>query len=180
PVISPLGCDGEGSTYRLNSDAVAVEVARALRAIKLIYLTAAEGVRRGGSLVRQLSVEEAEDILKSKRAELAPSAASKLEQAIRAARGGVPRVHIIDGRLDEGLLAEVFSNQGIGLKLMQYVETQARAGDAKELFCLSTQAFNYFVQKGGYRIGTIEDLPLSRRERYERSGRRSQVLIKRF
>src|SRR5947208_8159746 len=47
PVIPPLGCDGEGNTYRLNSDAVAVEVALALRAVKLIYLTPTEGVRRG-------------------------------------------------------------------------------------------------------------------------------------
>src|SRR5262245_31225585 len=39
PVIPPLGCDGVGNSYRLNSDAVAVEVAKSLRAIKLIYLT---------------------------------------------------------------------------------------------------------------------------------------------
>src|SRR5581483_11718373 len=45
PVIPPLGIDGEGHTYRLNSDVVAVEVALALRAVKLIYLTTAEGVR---------------------------------------------------------------------------------------------------------------------------------------
>ena len=43
PVIPPLGCDGEGHTYRLNSDGVAVEVARALRAVKLIYLTPGGG-----------------------------------------------------------------------------------------------------------------------------------------
>src|SRR5262249_41588381 len=53
PVISPLGCDGEGHTYRLNSDAVAVEVARALRAVKLIYLTPSGGVHRAGELLRQ-------------------------------------------------------------------------------------------------------------------------------
>ncbi len=61
---------------------------------------------------------------------------------------------------------------------MQYAENQARAGGALEVFCLSTQAFNYFVQKGGYHPGTPDDLPPVRRERYERSGRRSQVLIK--
>src|SRR5579871_7056303 len=71
PVIPPLGCDGEGHTYRLNSDAVAVEVARALHAVKLIYLTTFEGVRvradaepgPQAELLRQLSVEEAEDLL---------------------------------------------------------------------------------------------------------------------
>ena len=46
PVIPPIGCDGEGNSYRLNSDHVAVEVARALHAVKLIYLTTLEGVLR--------------------------------------------------------------------------------------------------------------------------------------
>jgi amino-acid N-acetyltransferase len=269
PVIPPLGCDGEGHTYRLNSDAVAVEVARALSAAKLIYLTPGGGVRRNGELLRQLTIEEAERILKENRDEINSAAVSKLVQAVRAARGGVPRVHIIDGRVEEGLLAEVFSNEGIGTlvhaneyqairraqrkdirrihvlvraamendellprtradierqvedffvfdvdrnpvacvavhfypeeqkaemacvcvdssyenqgiggMLMQYVEAQARAGGTRELFCLSTQAVNYFVQKGGFQLGTPADLPRSRLERYERSGRRSQVLVK--
>jgi amino-acid N-acetyltransferase len=271
PVIPPLGYDGEGNSYRLNSDAVAVDIARSLRAVKLIYLTTAAGVYHGPELLRQLSVEEAEVIFKKHLAEVPPGGVSKLQHAIRAARGGVPRVHIIDGRVEEGLLAEVFSNegigtlvhaneyqairrarkkdaraiyaliqsgmesdelmrrslkdierlvddffifevdgtpaacvalhffagdgkaelacmcvdpkyenQGIGAKLMQYVEAQARAGGAGELFCLSTQAFNYFVQKGGFHMGTPDDLPPARRERYERSGRRSLVLAKKL
>jgi amino-acid N-acetyltransferase len=269
PVIAPLGCDGEGHTYRLNSDAVAVEVARALSAVKLIYLTTQAGIHVGAELVRQLTVEEAEDILKAHRQEVAFSAISKLDHAMRAARGGVPRVHIIDGRVEEGLLAEVFSNegigtlvhaneyqairraqkrdagaifhliqggiesdelvrrsradierqvddffvfevdrnpvaclalhvyperrqaemacvcvdskyenQGIGAKLMHFAESQAREGGVQQMFCLSTQAVNYFVQKGGYHLATPDDLPASRRESYERNGRRSQVLTK--
>jgi amino-acid N-acetyltransferase len=271
PVIPPLGYDGEGNSYRLNSDAVAVDVARSLHAVKLIYLTVAEGIFRGTELLRQLSVEEAEVIYKKHLDEVPAGGVSKLQHAMRAARGGVPRIHIIDGRVEEGLLAEVFSNegigtlvhaneyqairkahrkdaraiysliqsgmesdelmrrslkeierqvddffvfevdrnpaacvalhyypeegkaelacicvdpkyenQGIGAKLMQYAEARARAGGVGELFCLSTQAFNYFVQKGGFRLGTPEDLPPSRRERYERSGRRSQVLTKKL
>jgi amino-acid N-acetyltransferase len=279
PVIPPVGCDGEGHSYRLNSDAVAVEVAGALQAVKLIYLTTYEGVRlhRAGEdgeqteLLRHLSVEDAEDVLKKRRGEVEEPLLSKLEQAIRAVRGGVPRVHIIDGRVEEGLLAEVFSNegigtlihaneyqairkahkrdtralynliqagvandelvrrslgeiertiddffvfevdrtvaacaalhfypelrkaelacvcvssrfenQGIGAKLMQYAESQARAAGVAELFCLSTQAFNYFQQKGGFTPGTPDDLPPPRRDRYERSGRRSLVLIKKL
>src|SRR6059058_4469112 len=114
PVIPPLGDDGEGNTYRLNSDHVAVEVAGALQAVKLIYLTTSPGILRNGMLLRHLSVEEAEGILKTNRAEVSPETVSKLEQAVRAAQSGVPRVHIIDGRVEEGLLAEVFSNEGIG------------------------------------------------------------------
>src|SRR5262249_18840127 len=258
PVIPPLGCEGEGNTSRLNSDAVAVEVALALRAVKLIYLTPAEGIHRGEQLLRQIPVEEAETILKKHRSEVPASMVSKLEHAVRAARGGVPRVHVIDGRVEEGLLAEVFSNEGIGtlvhaneyqairkahkkdvaailtlLKpgmhsdellprtrgeierhiddffvfevdrsiagcialhpyasehkaemaclyvdpryenqrigtmLMQYAENQARSRSAAELFCLSTQAYNFFVQKGGFQLGTPDDFPPARRERYE-------------
>jgi amino-acid N-acetyltransferase len=276
PVISPLGCDGEGNTWRLNSDAVAVEVARALQAVKLIYITTAEGVsvRRGDGppeLLRHLTVEEAERILNEPRADVAGETVSKLAHAVRAGRNGVPRVHIIDGRVHEGLLAEVFSNegvgtlvhtneyqairrarrkdarailaliragvesdellrrslaelerqvddffvfevdgipggcaalhvypeqgkgelacvcvstkyenQGIGGRLMHYIEGQARAGGLAELFCLSTQAVNYFVQKGGFQLGTPDDLPPVRRERYDRSGRHSQVLVKKL
>jgi amino-acid N-acetyltransferase len=269
PVIPPLGIDGEGSTYRLNSDAVAVEVAQALGAVKLIYLTSAEGITVAGELLRQLTVEEADAILKSHRSDIPVAVVSKLVQAVRAARQGVPRVHIIDGRVEEGLLAEVFSNEGIGTlvytneyqairrarkkdcraifhliqssmendellrrtlteierqiddfyvfevdgntaacvalheygpekkaevacvcvsakyenqgiggRLLQFAEAQARNRGLAGLFCLSTQAVNYFVQKGGFRLGTPDDLPPGRRERYERSGRRSQVLAK--
>jgi amino-acid N-acetyltransferase len=269
PVIPPLGCDGEGNTYRLNSDAVAVEVARSLRAVKLIYLTTFTGVECDGELLRQLTIEEADELLKKHRADLNVPQVSKLEHSIRAAREGVPRVHIIDGRVEEGLLAEVFSNegigtlvyanvyeairraqrkdarpilaliqagvendelirrtraeierqigdfyvfevdrnpvgcvavhyysedrkaeiacvcvspnhenQGIGAKLVQYAESQARSGGAAQLFCLSTQAVNYFVQKGGFQLGSPDDLPPARRDRYDRSGRRSQVLVK--
>ena len=71
-----------------------------------------------------------------------------------------------------------YENQGIGGRLMQFMEAQARTKGLVELFCLSTQAVNYFVQKGGFRLGTPDDLPPSRRERYDRSGRRSQVLTK--
>src|SRR5262249_2653654 len=114
PVIPPLGCDGEGHTYRLNSDAVAVEVAGALNAVKLIYLAPQPGVHCGGELLRQMTIEEADVILKKRREDVPPQALSKLQHAVRAARGGVPRVHVIDGRVEEGLLAEVFSNEGIG------------------------------------------------------------------
>src|SRR5262249_51563050 len=55
PAPPPLGCDGEGNPYRINSDAVAVEVARALRAVKLIFLASHECIRRGDEPLRQLS-----------------------------------------------------------------------------------------------------------------------------
>jgi amino-acid N-acetyltransferase len=274
PVIPPLGCDGEGQTYRLNSDAVAVEVAKSLQAVKLIYLTIHAGIMvrtpdNPEELLRQMTVDEADAILKRHRNDLSPVSVSKLMNAVKAGQGGVPRIHIIDGRVEEGLLGEVFSNegigtlvhtnlyqairvarkkdarginnlirsgveneellprslaeierhineyfvfevdgslagcvafhqhpaegkaemacvcvagkyenQGIGLRLMTFVEERARELGLKYLFCLSTQAVNYFVQKGGFSLGTPDDLPALRRQRYDLSGRHSQVLIK--
>src|SRR5437867_2210602 len=145
PVIPPLGMDGEGNSYRINSDSVAVEVARALQAVKLIYLTTVPGIMRQGGdngqpeLLRQLTVEEAETILKKQHKDLVGQSVSKLANAVRAGRGGVPRVHIIDGRVEEGLLAEVFSNEGIGT-LVHANEYQAirraRKKDARAIFSL--------------------------------------------
>lgn len=71
-----------------------------------------------------------------------------------------------------------FENKGIGLKLIRYAEDLARSLGFEELLCLSTQAINYFVQKGGFRLASPDDLPPARRDLYDRSGRKSQVLMK--
>jgi amino-acid N-acetyltransferase len=71
-----------------------------------------------------------------------------------------------------------YENQGIGGKLMQYTENVARTRGLGRLFCLSTQAIDYFMSKGGFNKGTPDDLPPLRRDRYDASGRKSQVLIK--
>jgi amino-acid N-acetyltransferase len=112
PVVPPLGMDGAGRTYRVNSDAVALEIAKSLRAVKLIYITTADGLVVDGVPVRQLSVDELADHLQKGSVE--PAHLSKARHAVLACRAGVPRVHVINGRVDEGLLAEVFSNEGIG------------------------------------------------------------------
>lgn len=269
PVIPPLGFDGDGRTFRVNSDGVALEVAEALKASKLIYITDNRGLTRNGELISQMSVAEAEEYAKKFRQEIPSEYMSKLEHSIKACRQGVNRTHIIDGRIDEALLTEVFSNegigtmiyaneyqairrafkkdvrnilnliktsvqteelvkrtrlsvlqqiqdyyvfeidrnivgcvalhpypdqnkaelaclyvsgshenQGIGNKLMVYAESIAREKGMKELFALSTQAFNYFQQKGGFKEGTPDDLPPARREKYEQSGRNSKILVK--
>jgi len=71
-----------------------------------------------------------------------------------------------------------FENQGIGQRLMQFVENQAKTAGIARLFCLSTQSFNFFQQKGGFTPGSPEDLPPARREKYDKSGRKSLVLVK--
>jgi amino-acid N-acetyltransferase len=69
-------------------------------------------------------------------------------------------------------------NQGIGRRMMQFVEDRARELGLTTLLALSTQAFNFFQSKGGFREGTPADLPPARREAYEQSRRRSKVLVK--
>jgi amino-acid N-acetyltransferase len=271
PVIPPLGFDGDGKTYRVNSDAVAVAVAEALKAIKLIFITAQDGIFVQNRVIRQMPVADLESVLALQKNDIPPEQISKAVHSVAACKAGVPRVHIINGRVDEGLLAEVFSNEGIGTliyandyqqirramkkdiraiqvltkkavesdelvkrtrsmiekslgdyfifeidknqvacvalhvypeqkkgelaclyvsplhenrgigkKLIQYVETKAREAGLNELITLSTQAFTYFQSKGGFAEGTPDDLPPSRREKYEQSGRNSKVLVKKL
>src|SRR3954465_11775924 len=67
PLIPPIGYDGEGKTFRVNSDAVALEVAEAMQAMKILYLSASDGVLVDGKLLGQLSIVEAEEYVKKKR-----------------------------------------------------------------------------------------------------------------
>jgi amino-acid N-acetyltransferase len=269
PVIPPLGFDGDGKTYRVNSDSVAVAVADALKATKLIFITTHDGLIHNGQLIRQMLVADLNALLS--KPGFAPDMLSKARHAAAACTAGVQRVHIINGQVDEGLLAEVFSNegigtliyeneyqqvrpakkkdvrsiqmltkhavqseemvkrtkasiekqlndyfifeidknpvacvalhlypefkkgelaclyvssshenQGIGQKMIQYVENKARELGINELLTLSTQAFTYFQSKAGFSEGTPEDLPPVRREKYEQSGRNSKVLVKKL
>ena len=270
PVLPPLGFDGEGRTFRVNSDGVALEVAKALNAAKLMFLTTSNGVVGAGSLSAQFSVAEADDYIKKNRNTIQPELHSKLEHGLSACRNGVNRVHMIDGRKEEALLSEVFSNegigtmiyaneyeairkarkkdvrplvrminnsvqaeelvardeqdvaaqindfyvfeidrnivgcialhrfaddpkaaemacvfvsnghenQGIGRKLMHFVDSKAREAGVERLFTLSTRAFNYFQQKGNFVEASPDMLPKERRAKYEQSGRNSKVLIK--
>ena len=271
PVVPPLGFDGDGRTFRVNSDAVAVAIAEALKAAKLMYVTTQDGLIWRGELVHQIQVDELADILSRRQQELASEGISKAIHAAAACRAGVPRVHIINGRVDEGLLAEVFSNegigtlvhaseyqqirralkkdirsiltlikssvvteelvrrtrstiekqlsdyyifeidknpmacvalhpypehrkgelaclyvdpshenQGIGRKLVSFVEGKAKELGFDELITMSTQSFSYFQSKGGFVEGTPDDLPSSRREKYAQSGRNAKVLVKKL
>ena len=271
PVVPPLGFDGDGKTYRVNSDAIAAELAEQLKATKLIFVTGGEGIFRQDKLLRQIAVADLKQLLAQNAADFAPEVVSKARFAVSACESGVPRVHVINGRVDEGLLAEVFSNegvgtmvyaneyqqirralkkdirslllltktsvanaelvkrtrpaiekqigdyylfeidrnpvacvalhvypeqskgelaflfvnpshenQGIGRKLVQFVESKARELGLAELVTLSTQAFTWFQSKAGFTEGGAEDLPPLRRERYDASGRNSKVLVKKL
>jgi len=138
PLVPPLGYDGKGKTLRLNSDTCAVDVAIALGAAKIIYVC-------GDALGRNPKQVPAEDA-----AELAAGGGagsdgfrSKLREAARACAGGVSRVHLIDGSLTEGLLEELFSNEGVGTMVYMDDYQQIRAateGDVAEILSLINQS----------------------------------------
>lgn len=269
PVVPPIGYDGEGRTFRVNSDSIALEIAASLGALKIIYLSASDGILVNDTLIRQLSVQEAEEFVKKKRALVPPRLLSKLEHAARACRAGVPRVHLLNGNMDEALLTEVFSpdgvgtmvysneyqqirrifrkdvrsilqliresvaneelvrrtrteilsriddywvietdkhlagcvavhlfpeekraelacfyvaksheGQGYGRKLMAFAEQLAAERGMTHMLALSTQAYAYFQQKGGYVEVSPDSLPPERKKKWEASGRNSKVLMK--
>jgi len=269
PVIPPLGFDGEGRTFRVNSDLVAMEIAEALHASKIIFLSPFDGLEIDGQRIGHLVAPELEELLKKQKNNLPKSLCSKLEHAAQACMYGVPRVHLLNGNVNEALLAEIFSNggvgtmiysneyeqirrlykkdiravmsliqqsvrseelvrrtraeiltsvddywvleidrhiagcvamypypeqkiaelaclyvsrsnenQGLGRKLMSFVENLARQRGYLKLFALSTQAFVYLQQKGGFIEAGPEILPPARRAKYEGSGRNSRVLVK--
>ncbi len=133
PVVPPLGFDGEGKTYRVNSDHMAVAIAEALKATKVIFITTYDGLANRGKLIRQMLASDLEKVLADKKNDLTAEMLSKATYAAGACHAGVPRVHIINGRVDEGLLAEVFSNEGIGTLIYANEYQQIRRAMRKDI-----------------------------------------------
>jgi amino-acid N-acetyltransferase len=133
PVVPPLGFDGDGKTYRVNSDSVAVELAKALGAAKLIYITTSDGLIYQGRLIQQILVADLDGLLAHNKSSFAPEVFSKAHHASAACQAGVPRVHVINGRVDEALLTEVFSNEGIGTLVYANEYQQIRRALKKDI-----------------------------------------------
>jgi acetylglutamate kinase len=115
PVISPIGLSEDGGSLSINADDVAAAVAVALGAKKLIYLTDVAGILASapdGDLVRQLTVA---DLRRRMDAGAITGGMKWKAQAILAAlAGGVDRVHVLDGRQPHSVIAELFTDRGVG------------------------------------------------------------------
>ena len=143
PILPPLGFDGDGKTYRVNSDDVAVAVAAQLKAVKLIFITSQKGLIYRDQPIRQMQVSELQRIVQQDSAGFAPEMLSRAQRAVQACNAGVPRVHVIDGGLEEGLLAEVFDNHGLGtlIHANQYESVRpAKKKDVRAILMLTRQA----------------------------------------
>ena len=114
PLITPIAFGPDGKSLRVNSDLLAAEVAEALHATKIIYLTPHAGLEINGSVRREISVEALTKILGTQPDQISEPVRSKAAHAVKAIETGTPRVHIVDGRIFDGLLNEIFSNEGVG------------------------------------------------------------------
>jgi acetylglutamate kinase len=117
PVISSIACGEDGQVYNVNADTAAGALAVALQAAKLVVLTDVDGLYADwppsgdpGDVIARLTAGELETMLPDLSAGMVP----KMEACLRAVRGGVPRAHVLDGRIPHSLLLEVFTDEGIG------------------------------------------------------------------
>lgn len=142
PVVPPLGFDADGQTLRVNSDAVAREVATALGAAKILFLSDDDPRDSLPEDVRNWSGDTVLGFVDS-HPDLPPGIASKLRHGATATRDGVTRVHLVGSRNDDAILAELFSNEGVGVMVYadayQSVRRAIRA-DADEIHLLIHRA----------------------------------------
>jgi acetylglutamate kinase len=112
PVVSPVGLGEDGEGYNINADAAAAEIAIALRAEKLIYLTDVPGILENGELVSEIGAGELSRKISA--GIIKGGMVAKAKSVLRAIEGGVASVHILDGRTPHSVIAELFTDRGVG------------------------------------------------------------------
>jgi acetylglutamate kinase len=123
PVVSSIARGNDGQVFNLNADTAAAALAVSLQAEKLIMLTDVEGLYADwptdGStpspddVISSLSADELEGMLPRLSTGMVP----KMAACLRAVRGGVPKAHVIDGRVPHAVLVEVFTDEGVGTQV---------------------------------------------------------------
>lgn len=116
PVVATIGRDDDGQERNINSDLAAGAVAAALGASKLVYLTDVPGLYLdfgdAGSLISEVSADRLEAMLADD--ELHHGMRPKVRSIVAALASGVPRAHILDGRVLHAILIEIFTDEGVG------------------------------------------------------------------
>jgi acetylglutamate kinase len=118
PVVSTVAPDVDGVPLNVNADTAAAALAVALKAEKLVVLTDVEGLYADwpdrSSLLHEIRAAELEKLMPGLESGMVP----KMEACLRAVQGGVPRAHVIDGRLAHSVLLEVFTGSGVGTMVL--------------------------------------------------------------
>lgn len=116
PVIAPIGVDSEGNSYNINADTVAGEIAAALKAEKLLFLTDIDGIYMDpadkSSLISRITVAEINRLISE--GVISGGMIPKVQGCINAVLGGVGRTHIVNGTIPHPILLEIFTDKGIG------------------------------------------------------------------
>jgi len=118
PVVSSVARGRDGSVFNVNADTAAAALAVALHAERLVVLTDVHGLYAdwpaNDEVVSELTADELTALLTGLSAGMIP----KMEACLRAVRGGVPKAHVIDGRLPHALLLELFTAEGVGTQVV--------------------------------------------------------------
>jgi acetylglutamate kinase len=134
PVVSPVAADDDGNLLNCNADGIAAALAVAMRAVKLVLLTDVPGLLERPedprSLVSYIDVEGLRTM--RQRGLLAGGMAPKTAAIETALAGGVPRAHLVSWRVPDGLLAELFTNEGSGTLIVPELATLTPAEQAAE------------------------------------------------
>jgi acetylglutamate kinase len=112
PVISAVGIGADGESYHLDADVAAAGIARALGAHKLMFLADVPGILEGGELVTDLVPATLRGRLEA--GAITGDMVGKVTAALAALAGGVRAVHVIDGRIPHNIIAELFTDTGVG------------------------------------------------------------------
>lgn len=119
PVIAPIGVGEDGESYNINADYVAAEIAGALKAEKLLFMTDIEGVYKDfedkDSFISSLTDVEAREYIKN--GIISGGMIPKVEACLRSLDAGTQKVHIIDGRQPHAIILELLTEQGIGTQV---------------------------------------------------------------
>ena len=116
PVIAPIGTDSNGQSYNINADTAAGEIAAALKAEKLIFLTDIDGIyldpQDESSLFSVISIPEIYELMD--KGIISGGMIPKALGCIKAIQQGVNRTHILNGTIPHPILLEIFTDKGIG------------------------------------------------------------------
>lgn len=115
PVVAPIGVGEDGTSYNINADTVAAEIAKAIKAEKLMFMTDVEGLKYDKNSSEIISAISADEVLKMiDEGKIDGGMIPKVLGCIDALKHGVNRTHILDGRIPHCILLEIFTDKGIG------------------------------------------------------------------
>lgn len=113
PVLASVGTDDDGNSYNINADLVAGEIAAALKADRVIYMTNVEGILdRDGALIPNLNPDECRRLIND--GDISSGMLPKVESCLEAIANGVRSATVLDGTIEHALLLELFTSEGVG------------------------------------------------------------------